>query len=76
MKHIISIGKTYQNENGDEYEVVRKTKDSVTFETSSDSIVHMDLDDFIGELEEGVLLPVVYEDAEDEVDDANGDVQG
>ena len=76
MKHIISVGQTYQPEDGDEFEVVKVGQDGVTSATSSGDIIHMDLDDFIGELEEGVLLPVVYEDTEDEVDDANEDVQG
>ena len=69
MKYVISVGQTYQHEDGDEYEVVRKTKDSVTFETSSDSIVHMDLDELATDLQEGVLLPIVYEDAEEGGDD-------
>ncbi len=75
MKHIISIGKTYQHENGDEYEVVKLSRDHVTLETSDDAIVHMDLDEFTGELDEGAFLQVVYEDAEDEGDDADEDVE-
>ena len=73
MKYVISVGQTYQHEDGDEYEVVRKTKDSVTFETSSDSIVCMDIDELMSDLEEGVLLPVVDTTGEEEDDDEDGD---
>ena len=38
-------------------------------ETSSGSIVGMDVDELISELEEGEPLPVVYENAEEEDED-------
>ena len=75
MKHIISVGQTYQPEDGDEFEVVKVGQDGVTSETSSGDIIHMDLDEFVGELEQGVLLPVVYEDAEDDGNDADEAVE-
>lgn len=73
MKHVIAVGQTYQHEDSDEYEVVRKTKDSVTFGTSSDSIVHMDLDELMSDLEEGVLLPIVDANGEEQDDDEDED---
>lgn len=76
MKHIISVGQTYQHEDGDEYEVVKVSRDRVTFETSGDAVVHMDLDDFMDELDEGVLLPIAYADAGPEGDDEDEDAGG
>ena len=64
MGHVISVGQTYQHQNGDEYEVIRMDRDSVIFETSNDAIVRMDLDELVSDLEEGVLLPMVDEDGE------------
>ena len=69
MKHVISVGQTYQHEDGAVYEVVRVSVDSVTFETSSDSIVHMDHDELVGDLDQGVLLPIVEASGEEEGDD-------
>ncbi len=69
MKHVIAIGQTYQHEDGDEYEVVRVTRDRVTFETPDDAIVHMDLDDLMKELDEGALFLSVYADTEEGGDD-------
>ena len=74
MKHVISVGKTYQHEDGDEYEVVKVSRDRVTFETSGDAVIYMDVDDLMNELDEGALLPVVYEDAAEEGDDEDEDV--
>ena len=74
MKHVIALGQTYQHEDGDEYEVVKVTRDRVTFETSDDAIVHMDLDDLMKELDERALfLSVGYADAEEEGDEDDED---
>lgn len=73
MKYVISVGQTYQHEDGDEYEVVRKSKDSVTFETSSDSIVHMGLDEFVSHREEGILSPFDGDEEDDDYDEDRGD---
>ncbi len=74
MKHVIAIGQTYQHEDGDEYEVVKVSRDRVTFETSDDAIVHMDLDDLMKELDERALfLSVGYADAEEEGDEDEED---
>lgn len=72
MAHAISVGQMYQHEDGDEYEVVTIGKDRVTFETSSDSIVCMDIDELMSDLEEGVLLPIVDESDDEENDDDDG----
>ena len=69
MKHVIAIGQTYQHEDGDEYEVVKVSRDRVTFETSDDAIVHMGLDDLMKELDEGALFLSVYADTEGDGDD-------
>ncbi len=66
MKYVISIGQTYQHEDGDEYEVVTIGKDRVTFETSGNSIVCTGIDELMSDLEEGVLLPIVNENGEED----------
>ncbi len=53
MAHVISVGQTYQHQDGDEYEVVTVDKDRVTFETPSGSIVCMDIDELMSNLDEG-----------------------
>ena len=77
MKHVIAIWQTYQHEDGDEYEVVRADKDSVVFETSRGSVVCMDVDELISELNESALLPVVdhLDDDVEEVGDEDEDVE-
>ncbi len=49
--------------------IVKVSQDRVMLETSSGSIVGMDVDELISELEEGEPLPVVYENAEEEDED-------
>ena len=73
MAHAIYIGQMYQHQDGDEYEVVTVGRDRVTFETSSGSIVCMDIDELMSDLEGGVLLPIVDANGEEEDDDEDGD---
>jgi len=76
MSHVISVGQTYRHQDGDEYEVVKAEGDSVVFETSRGSIVCMEIDELIIDLNECVLLPVVDidDDIEEEGDDEDEDV--
>lgn len=76
MSHVISVGQTYRHQDGDEYEVVKAERDSVVFETSRGSIVCMEIDELIIDLNECVLLPVVDidDDIEEEGDDEDEDV--
>lgn len=73
MAHVISVGQTYQHQDGDEYEVVTVDKDRVTFETPSGSIVCMDIDELMSNLDEGVLLPIVDANGEEDDDDEGED---
>ena len=73
MKYVISVGQTYQHEDGDEYEVVAVDKDRVTFETSGDSIVCTNIDELMSDLDEGVLLPIADANGEEEGDDEDED---
>ena len=75
MSHVISVGQTYRHQDGDEYEVVKAERDSVIFETSRGSIVCMEVDELISDLNECVLLPVVDidGDGEEEDEDEDGD---
>ncbi len=61
------VGQVYEHEDGDEYEVVKVTKDGVTFETSGDAIVRMNHDELMDQIQEGVLT--VSEDDDEEQDD-------
>ncbi len=73
MAHVISVGQTYHHQDGDEYEVVTVDKDRVTFETSSGSIVCMDIDELMSNLDEGALLPIVDANGEEDDDDEGED---
>ncbi|MFB3088820.1 MAG: hypothetical protein ACE10E_10980 [Acidiferrobacterales bacterium] len=73
MAHVISVGQTYQHQDGDEYEVVTVDKGRVTFETPSGSIVCMDIDELMSNLDEGVLLPIVDANGEEDDDDEGED---
>ena len=73
MAHVISVGQTYHHQDGDEYEVVTVDRNRVTFETSSNSIICMDIDELMSDLEEGVLLPIVDTNGEEEGDDEDED---
>ncbi len=77
MTYVISVGQVYRHEDGDEYEVVRADKDSVVFETSRGSVVCMEVDELISELNESALLPVVdhLDDDVEEVGDEDEDVE-
>ena len=69
MKLTISEGQIYTHQDGDEYEVVKVTKDGVTLETSDNAFVLMDLHDLIEDIQNGVLTPRVEEEVEEEEDD-------
>ena len=69
MKFTISEGQIYTHQDGDEYEVVKVTKDGVTLETSGNAFVFMDLHDLIEDIQNGVLTPSVEEEVEEEEDD-------
>ncbi len=77
MTYVISVGQVYRHEDGDEYEVVRADKDSVVFETSRGSVVCMEVDELISELNESALLPVVdhLDDDVEEVGHEDEDVE-
>ncbi len=66
MKLRISLGQVYDHEDGEEWEVLKKSKDRVTFETSDDSVVQMDYEELAGLVEDGVLAP--REDDEEDDD--------
>ncbi|TDJ71316.1 MAG: hypothetical protein E2O38_08405 [Proteobacteria bacterium] len=56
MKRAISIGQIYHDKGGAEYAVVKVSKDRVIFEDGDGDIVHMDLDEFASDLQQGVLV--------------------
>ncbi len=47
MSHVISVGRIYRHQDGDDYEVIKVDRDGVSFETSSGSIVYMEHDEAV-----------------------------
>ena len=66
MKLRISLGQVYDHEDGEEWEVLKKSKDRVIFETSDDSVVQMDYEELVELVEDGVLTPRAGDDEDDD----------
>ena len=56
MRVQISVGQVFDNDSGQEWEVVRVTERTVTFETSDGDLPHMDIDDVVADFATGVLV--------------------
>jgi hypothetical protein len=57
MKSLISLGRADTFDDSEEYEVVNLSDKGVTFRTPENELVWMDIDDVLGGLIDGVLIP-------------------
>ena len=67
MKVLISVGQVFDHESGQDWEVVRVTERTVTFETSDGDLPRMDIDDVVAYIADGTLM--LQDGADDEEDD-------
>ena len=66
MKVQISVGQVFDHESGQEWEVVRITERTVTFETSVGDLMRMDIDDVVADIATDTLALQDGFDNEDE----------
>ena len=64
MKMLFEMGQVFDHENGESWEVVGKRGRTVTFETSDENLVRMDIEDAASEVADGTL--VLQDDPEDD----------
>ncbi len=66
MRVQISVGQVFDHESGQDWEVVRVSEQTVTFETSGGDRPRMDVDDVVADIATGTLVPLDAHDDEDE----------
>ena len=66
MRVQISVGQVFDHESGQDWEVVRVSERTVTFETSDGDRPRMDFDDAVADIATGTLVPLGAPDNEDE----------
>ncbi len=66
MRVQISVGQVFDHESGQDWEVVRVSERTVTFETSDGDLPRMDVDDVVADIATGTLVPLDGFDDDDE----------
>jgi len=69
MKVQFFVGQVFDHESGQEWQVVRVSELSVTFDTPDGELVRMSIDDAVADIATGTLTPQDGSDDEDEDDD-------
>ena len=57
MKILFSLGQVFDHESGETWEVVGVSGRTLTFETSGESLVRMDIEDAASDVADGTLVP-------------------